>query len=259
MAAGSAQAATRVDLHALSVERMNSSYQAATRAAGEAATMNERHAEFLGLDRESSLQLLSSTDEANGMRHFRYQQTFRGIPVWGEHVVVSQQADGTVRTVFGRLVGDLAADLPVTIGARVTAASALNIAKGMTLGSRAAEMRTEREESRQMIYVSDDDRASLVYVVTYFADSAKGGTPTRPVVIVDAQTGAILKSFENLQTATIGTGPGGNAKTGQYQWGSGGKYGFLDVTQSGTTCSFNNADVKTVNLNGGTTGPTAFA
>ncbi|MEP6633843.1 MAG: M4 family metallopeptidase, partial [Luteimonas sp.] len=78
-------------------------------------------------------------------------------------------------------------------------------------------------------------------------------------VIVDAQTGRVLKQWEGLTHAAIGTGPGGNAKTGQYEWGSGGRYGFLDVTQSGTTCTMNNATVKSVNLNGGTSGTTAFS
>ncbi|WP_345302389.1 M4 family metallopeptidase, partial [Lysobacter hankyongensis] len=36
-------------------------------------------------------------------------------------------------------------------------------------------------------------------------------------------------------------------------------YGKLDVTQSGTTCTMNNTNVKTVNLNGGTSGSTAFS
>ena len=57
--------------------------------------------------------------------------------------------------------------------------------------------------------------------------------------------------------ALVGTGPGGNTKTGQYEYGT--NYGYIDVTQSGTTCTMNNTNVKTVNLNGGTTGTTAFS
>jgi pseudolysin/vibriolysin len=78
-------------------------------------------------------------------------------------------------------------------------------------------------------------------------------------VIVDADSGKVLKQWEGLTTALIGTGPGGNAKTGQYEWGSGGIYGYMDVTQSGTTCTMNNSVVKAVNLNGGTSGTTAYS
>jgi vibriolysin len=67
----------------------------------------------------------------------------------------------------------------------------------------------------------------------------------------------VLKQWDNLQHALVGTGPGGNAKTGQYEYGT--NFGFMDVTQSGTTCTMNNTNVKTVNLNGGTSGTTAFS
>jgi pseudolysin/vibriolysin len=110
-----------------------------------------------------------------------------------------------------------------------------------------------------MIYVDDKGYAQLVYVVSYFADKVGGGQPRRPFAIVDAQTGNVLKHWDGLTTSAIGTGPGGNAKTGQYEWGSGGRYGYLDVAQSGSTCTMNNTDVKTVNLNGGTTSTTAFS
>src|SRR3546814_16396603 len=70
-------------------------------------------------------------------------------------------------------------------------------------------MRVEREESRQMIYVDDNDRAHHAYVVTFFPDSANGGSPTRPVVIIDARSGRLLRQSDNLQTAHTRTGPGG--------------------------------------------------
>jgi vibriolysin len=260
--AGSAQAATRVDLHSQRVEQLNAAYQAATRAIGPSTVSNERHAELLGLDRESSLQTLGSVQDADGTRHYRYQQTFRGVPVWGEHVVVTEGRDGAATSLFGRMVADMASDLAVGAN-KIESKQALQIAKTAALsistGGRVSTMRTEREEARQMIYVGEDDHARMSYVVSFFADTERGGSPTRPFVIVDAQTGAVLRQWDGLNTSTIGTGPGGNSKTGQYEWGSGGRYGFLDVTQSGTTCTMNNTDVKTVNLNGGTSGTTAFS
>jgi hypothetical protein len=50
-------------------------------------------------------------------------------------------------------------------------------------------MRTENEKSELTIFVDDNDRAHLAYVVSYFADTAGGGSPTRPFVIVDARNG----------------------------------------------------------------------
>ena len=254
-AANMAFAANKVDLHGLDVARQNQSYHAALNGRPEAATKNERHAEFLGLDHESKLSQIASHKDADGTSHYRYQQTFRGLPVWGEHLVVSDDANGSVKQLFGRMTTDLAADLQSGVGARINAGKALAIGKANGLGNRNAE----REQSNAVVFVDDDGHAHLAYEVTFFADKTGGGAPTRPFFIVDAQSGAILRQWEGLAHAAIGTGPGGNAKTGQYEWGSGGRYGFNDVTQSGTTCTMNNANVKTVNLNGGTSGSTAYS
>src|SRR3546814_1763031 len=94
------------------------------------------------------------------------------------------------------------------------------------------------------------DWSSDVCSSDLFADSANGGSPTRPVVIIDARSGRILRQYDNLQNAEIGTGPGGNQKIGQYEYGT--DYGYLDVAQGGSTCTMDNSVVKTVNLNHGT-------
>ena len=253
-AAMSAQAATRVDLHALNVAQVNHQYAAASSHLGIAAQASQKHAEMLGLDANSSLHALATSTDSDGTRHYRYQQMFRGVPVFGEHVIVSEDKAGHVRSLFGRAVSGLAGELPAT-PAKLAKAQALSIAKAATLGNRIAH----NESAPQMIYVDDANHAHMAYVVSFFADAAVGGHPTRPFVIVDANNGKILKKWEGLTTASIGTGPGGNTKTGQYEWGSGGRYGYLDVTQSGSTCTMNNTNVKSVNLNGGTTGTTAFS
>ena len=251
LTAGAASAADRIDLHRQDVQQLKAQYKASS-----AATMaHERHAQLLQLDPESRLVLMSRTTD-HGVRNTRYQQTFRGIPVFGEQVIVSEDANGNVRTLFGRKVEGLASELPAT-RAKLDQAQALAIGKRAGMGFRATSLITRNEKSEQMIFIDDNGRAHLAYVVSYFADAAKGGSPTRPFVIVDANSGAVLKQWDNLQHALIGTGPGGNLKTGQYEYGT--DFGFNDVAQSGSTCTMNNANVKTVNLNHGTSGSTAFS
>ena len=250
-------AASRVDLHKQDAKRLEMQYKAATVRAGAAANAADRHAEMLGLEADSNLTLLN-TDTSHGTVR-RYQQTFRGIPLFGEQVIVAEDRSGSVRALFGNRVDGLARELPAA-AAKLDRSQALAIGKKAGLGNRVTSMRTENEKSEQMIWVDDNDRAHLVYVVSYFADSSQGGAPTRPFVIVDANSGRVLKQWEGLAHAEIGTGPGGNSKTGQYEWGSGGRYSYLDVTQSGSTCTMNNANVKSVNLNGSTgTSTTAWA
>ena len=258
LSAGGAFAAERVDLQKLDASKINQQYRAASARMGVAAMPRNRHAELLGMDATSALRELRSTVDRDGTKHYRYQQTFRGIPVWGEHVLVTERKDGTVRNLFGRQVNGLEREL-VNTTAKLTRGNALALGKSAGLGNRVGFMRTENEKSEQMIFVDDNGRAHLAYVVSFFADTERGGSPTRPFVIVDANNGRILKQWDGLAHALVGTGPGGNAKTGQYEYGTGGLHPYLDVAQSGTTCTMNNAAVKTVNLNGSTgAGTTAY-
>merc|ERR1712019_124116 len=62
-----------------------------------------------------------------------------------------------------------------------------------------------------------------------------------------------MGSWEGLEGAD-GSGPGGNTKTGKYQFGPGTALGPLNITKKGSTCTLENAYVKTLNLNHGTGG-----
>jgi vibriolysin len=249
-----ASAAGRADLHREDVSKINQNNVAIAKA-GVADMVHARHEQALGLDADSRLLLVDRKTDL-GVRNHRYQQTFRGLPIFGEHVVVNEDTSGNISTLFGQKVTGLASEIPAG-KPRLSKNSALAIGKAAGLGNRLGFMRTTAETSDLMIHIDDNGRARKAYVVSYFADTRNGGAPTRPTVIVDAETGRVLKQFENLQHALVGTGPGGNTKTGQYEYGT--NFGFMDVTQSGTTCTMNNTNVKTVNLNGGTTGTTAFA
>ena len=249
-----ASAAGRTDLNLQDMSRVAKS-NAAIAASGAVDMVHARHAQALGLDSESRLFLLDRKTD-RGVRNHRYQQTFRGLPIFGEHVIVNEDESGNIRTLFGQKVSGLASEIPAG-KPRLSSTRALAIGKSAALGNRVGFMRTSAEKSELMIHIDDNGAARKAYVVSYFADTRNGGSPSRPTVIVDADTGRVLKQWDNLQHALVGTGPGGNTKTGQYEYGT--NYGYLDVTQSGTSCTMNNANVKTVNLNGGTSGSTAFS
>ncbi len=247
----SAHAATRIDLHGQDVARINSQYAGATVAVGVSKQASVRHAEMLGLGPDSALAVLRTHVGADGVRNTRYQQTFRGVPIYGEQVVVSEDRAGNIRALFGRKIEGLDREL-AAVAPKVGGAQALATAKRAMLGSRLLAMQVRAEKSRQVVFVDDNGRAHLAWEASFFADSAKGGSPTSPRVIVDAATGAVLKSFDALQNAEIGTGPGGNEKTGQYEYGT--DFGFLDVEQNGTDCTMNSPKVTTINLDHGTDG-----
>jgi Zn-dependent metalloprotease len=255
LASSAADAAQRTALHGTDLAALNHQYQLATRASGAPSLASERHAELLGLDAESRLVVINHRVDAEGTHYYRYQQTFRGVPVFGEQVVVSE-GRGLVRNLFGRKVSGLAAELPY-LAADIGGAKALQLGRDAALGARQAALKVERESTRKMVFVGDDGRAHYAWLVSFFADRAGGGAPTRPFVLVDAGTGKLLRQWEGLTTDLVGTGPGGNARIGQYEYGT--DYEFNDVAVAGANCTMNNANVKTVNLNGATTGSTAYA
>lgn len=255
LAASGANAAQRADLHQRNVNQLRQQYQSLTATQGVASMANRRHAQFIGAGADSTL-LMRAARNDRGVRNYRYDQAWRGIPVFGEGVVVSEDRNGNVRTMFGNLVSGLEADIASTTP-KFGKAAALVAGKRLALGNSIAGMLTENESSDLVVFIDDNGRGHLAYAVSFYADAASGNAaPTRPVIIMDAITGKVIKRWENLQHAN-GTGPGGNQKTGQYEYGT--DYGYLNVTQSGNTCTMTSPNVKTVNLNHGTTGSTAFS
>ena len=257
LVATGAQAAGKVDLQKRDVAQLKQQYQSTVAARGVAKMAHARHAQFMGADANSTL-LMRVKREDHGVRNYRYDQTWRGIPIFGQGVVVSEDGTGNVRTMFGNLFSGLDQDIASTTP-RLGRAAALVAGKRAGLGSRISGMLTRDEKTELVVHIDDSGRGRLAYAVSFFADGVSGGSPTRPIVLVDANDGRVLKQWENLQHALVGTGPGGNTKTGQYEYGT--NYGYLDVAQSGTTCTMNSTNVKTVNLNNASTNSsnTAFS
>ena len=207
----------------------------------------------LGLGSGDALVELDSSPTVRGTRTVRMQQMYRNVPVYGHGVTVEQDAQGNSLVAQGQVARDLGFDLAsVTPKLRpVQAIAALMKHKGM--GASAA---TGAQTQKADLYVLPAASGSrLVYLTSYYSDN--GGNPTRPSALIDANTGAIIEQWEGLTTANA-SGPGGNAKIGRYTYGSNGRP-YLNVSQSGSTCTMNNTNVKTVNLNHGTSGSTAFS
>ena len=208
-------------------------------------------AKFIGLSDNNSL-TVKKTYRSAGQTTIRYQQMYKGIPVLGDDVVITRKSDGSFKHAHGAMLNGIANDIS-SLKTRITADQAVQIAKGQSFAASKRAESYANESSRLAIWQNQSGKAVLVYEVSYVQH---GDEPTRPYVIIDAKTGNILHQFDNLQTADA-TGPGGNQKTGQYQYGT--DFGPLDVSQSGNTCTMSNSNVRTINLNHGTSGSTAFS
>lgn len=201
----------------------------------------------LNLGQDMSLVARSSVAIPGGHHVVRQQQMFRGVPVYGRSIAVVQDAQGNALRASGELLQSAQLNLAsVAPRLNATRAQAALRAHAHTLLLNSAPLSNQKTDL--FVYPQDDGTTRLVYRVSYFV----GGTnPSRPTAIIDANTGAVIQSWDGLTDATA-TGPGGNQKTGKYIYGT--DYAALQVTQSGSTCTLQNTNVKTYNLNHGTSG-----
>ncbi len=198
----------------------------------------------IGLD-AGALKSQRSRVYENGTRVTRHQQTHQGVPVWGEGVVERRSADQRSATVSGTVLRNLSNDIP-NATPTYSPAQALQLAKT----SMRAHGPTDNEQAMLFVKLDENNVARLIYQVSFLIKD--GAKPSRPFFLIDATTGAILQQWEGIQHVDA-TGPGGNLKTGKYEYGT--DYSPLIVTND---CMMRNADVVAVNLNNATSGTTPF-
>jgi Zn-dependent metalloprotease len=213
--------------------------------------------QVLGLGSDMNLEIIRSKN-SRGMKNVKYRMTFKNIPVWGETIIIVENEMGQPMALYGNAIRGIEKDV-TNIEPTFTAEEALSTVKAIHIQDR-ANVFYENEDSELVIFVDDNSKAHLSYAVTFFADTEEGGNPTRPTYILDATTKEVIFQFEGL-TFENGTGPGGNAKTGKYYYGTTGQYPALTVTtkDNGVNFIMDNANVTTVNLNHSTYGSTPFS
>ena len=219
-----AQAATVIDL---------SAQQARSLASGSTASLQSLTGAQAG-----DLKVLRSATLPNGKTVTRYQQYFQGVPVWGEAIV--EESDGNTRSLAGansrsgRFIADIQQDLA---SPRPTLSAQQVLAQAKSL--KAAGRATRNDKAELVVQLGANNVAQLVYLVSFFVG---GQQPSRPHFIIDANNGTVLQQWEGLAHADA-TGPGGNQKTGQYEYGT--QYGALKVTSD---CKMDSGTVVTVDL-----------
>lgn len=216
---------------------------------GEAAGLST----MLGLEENESLVLIRKTaDQKTGLVHLRYQQYYENAPVEGRHILVTEDASGTIVALHGKLVDGIALDIGInsTIDGGASAAAVLDDVKEQFLSDKNALVEEEwtisNEKVEEVVYVVDGI-AVKCYKITFYADTADGN-PHSMIYYVQ-ENGDVIEEYNNIQHDNA-AGPGGNEKTGQYEYGT--TYGYLDAARNGDVGRLENADVKTVNLNHGT-------
>ena len=201
-------------------------------------------AEVIGLSSQE-LQPTRSKTYPSGAIVTRYQQLHQGVPVWGEAVTEHRAHARAHPALSGAVLRNLAADLP-GIKPTYSTTEALMLAKTQSRVNGA----TENDQSKLYVKLGANRVAHLIYIVSFLITDAP--KPSRPFYMIDGNTGAVLEKWEGIQHLDA-TGPGGNQKTGKYEYGI--QYGPLVVSDN---CTMSSANVVAVDLKNATSGVTPF-
>jgi len=217
----------------------------------------------LGLNENYTFRSERSMRLANGHNAIKQSMHFKGVPVYGQQIVIKQDMKGENTQMHGTLMRDIENQLS-------------SVTPGISTGKALAKLKKSRGhqqikniKTQLFVYQDDSGSALLAYRVEYLLDN--DGAPSRPMAFINAVTGDIISSWEGINHAkggkgkpgggggggggstpvpAIGTGPGGNTKMGFYHYGT--DFPGFNVMSDGTNCVMDSDKVTTVNMNGKT-------
>jgi bacillolysin len=176
----------------------------------------------------SEFRLARARTDALAMTHVRLQQTVRGIRVLGGELMAHYAQDGSLRVVDANYVAGLDA---LNVNPSLTATQAESAAVTHTAQLGAGSATAKGSETELVVFKPENAEPRLAYTTLIREDSAK--RMTRQVVIVDAQTGAILNSYDNLQTIEVSATNSLNASVKIEVSQEGGRYVMKDAVHGG--------------------------
>ena len=128
--------------------------------------------------------------DQQGNAFTRLTQTVSGIPVFGAEAIVKLTPSGDYDGTVDKLVRDL----------RVDTTASINAARAVELAAAARGLAPPPATSKADLQIlTGHGKERLAYRVQLAYDAA--GQPQRPVLFIDARTGDVLWSYDNLQTA----------------------------------------------------------
>ncbi|MBA2873871.1 thermolysin [Anoxybacillus caldiproteolyticus] len=150
---------------------------------------------------KDTLQLKEKKNDNLGFTFMRFQQTYKGIPVFGA-VVTAHVKDGTLTALSGTLIPNLDTKGSLKSGKKLSEKQARDIAEKDLVANVTKEV-PEYEQGKDtefVVYVNGDE-ASLAYVVNLNFLTPE---PGNWLYIIDAVDGKILNKFNQLDAAKPG-------------------------------------------------------
>ncbi|MFI6330512.1 M4 family metallopeptidase [Micromonospora chersina] len=164
------------------------------------------------------------TPWVNGLYSVAYERTYRGLPVVGGDAVVLAGGDGLVRAVRGATSARIAVPTTATVAADAAAATARRQLAGV-----------EQVDSQRLVVRVRDDRPRLAWETVL--TGATRTAPSRLHVFVDARTGAVVDTWDEVKAGTGTSKWNGPNPLSISTTASGGTYSLRDPNRPGLSCA----------------------
>ncbi len=175
--------------------------------------------------------------------HTRYQQTVNGLPIWKAETTLHE---GQQTHMLGQLLKDFDVKKiksSVFSEKDVIAHSIKIVSEKNQLVS---DSDIKKTNIKKYLYREKSGRLVEAFLVDMLVLNDK--VATRPQMMIRGADLLLLESWDGLQFADVhGTGPGGNVKTGRYEYGT--DFPAFIVEENNNNCVMENVNVKAVNLN----------
>ncbi|MGC0417130.1 M28 family peptidase [Embleya sp. AB8] len=164
------------------------------------------------------------TPWVNDLYSVAYQRTYRGLPVVGGDAVVLADGHGRVRATQAATDARIDVQIQPTVAAGAAEAT-----------SRTRLAAVDRVESHRLVVRVRDGHSNLAWETVLVGRTAKA--PSRMHVFVDASTGTVLDTVDDVKAGTGNSQWNGPNPLAIQTGGSAGSYQLSDPTRPGLTCS----------------------
>ena len=210
-------------------------------------------AKVLQLQEGEQLQFVDSVEVDFGVQKVKLQETYIGVPVLGQGVVLEITGRYFINKASGSVVKGIARDIS-SVKPDITAEEAFFIATDLHQDGLDEVLFQPDTDARLQIYTSDhigyDVVPILVYVLSYLVVTPS--QQARPFTIINAHTGEVVKFWNGLATKTLiqrtalyeYEGLGGNGIIGPHVFGL--DYPALRIKRDGEMCYMENDFVRII-------------
>lgn len=149
-------------------------------------------------------------DSSTGTEHYRINQIYEGVPVYGAEQTLHFDKTGNVSLYLGSVVEDVygklsdSKDAKAAVTPKISASEAIKIAEKDAASKIGSLGEAQKAPSAKLYVYAPEDKASLAYVTEVNVLTPE---PLRTRYFIDAKSGSILFQYDLIEHAT-GTGKG---------------------------------------------------